>query len=112
MWLCCFGDANVGGLGCEFLVLLGALGVSMRGRWFVRDDGMSRVVSYSGVGSKALRVRLRLPVFVVLCFVCGHIAGCWTCLRWCGLGVCFREVYLVWLCCFGDADVGGGCVRF
>ena len=80
MWLCCFGVANVGGLGCEFLVLLGALGVSMRGRWFVRDDGMSRVVSYSGVGSKALRVRLRLPVFV-------------ACVRW------LRVFFVVRLVC-------------
>ena len=66
MGLCCFDVANVGGLGCEFLVLLGALGVSTEGRWFVYNDGMSRVDSCSGVESRALRGRLiRLPVCVV-----------------------------------------------
>ena len=71
MGLCCFDVANnVGGLRCEFLVLLGAVGILMKGRWFVYHDGMYRVDSCSGVGSKALRGRLRLPVFVVVC-VCG-----------------------------------------
>ena len=51
----CFNVADVGGLGCEFLVLLGALGVLMYGSWSVLGDLMSPVDSFSSVGSKAVR---------------------------------------------------------
>ena len=63
--VCCCDVAHMGELRCEFVVLLGILGVSMFGRWFVYDYGMSSVDSCSGVGSKAVRGRLRLPVRVV-----------------------------------------------
>ena len=48
--LCCFDVANMGGLRCEFLVLLGEVGVLMKGKWFVYHDEMYRVDSCSGVG--------------------------------------------------------------
>jgi len=52
-------------LGCEFLVLLDAEGISMYGSWSVFGDLMSPVGSLSSVGSKAVRGRLRLLVCVV-----------------------------------------------
>ena len=64
VWLCCFGDADMGGLRCDVLVLLGAFWASMYGR-SVSDDGVSPFDSCSGMGSGAVRLRLRLPVCVV-----------------------------------------------
>ena len=55
----------MGGLGCEVLVLMGSFGATTYGRWVVDGDGMSRVGSWSGVGSEAVRRRLRSSVCVV-----------------------------------------------
>ena len=55
----------MGGFRIEFLVLLGVVGVSMYGSWFVFGDWMSPGDSYSSVGSKAVRGRLRLLVCVL-----------------------------------------------
>ena len=49
--------------------------------------------------------------YVVVCCVCGHMAGCWICLRRCYFGVRMLELLLVWLCCFCVVDVGGRSVR-
>ena len=45
--------------------------------------------------------------YVVVCCVCGHMVGCWLCLRRCCLGVRLLEVLLLWLCCLCGVDVGG-----
>ena len=59
----------MGGFRIEFLVLLGVVGVSMYGSWFVFGDWMSPGDSYSSVGSKAVRGRLRF-------------LGCVMCVWW------------------------------
>ena len=69
MGVCCFNVANAGGLRCEFLLLFGTLGVSMCGRWFVYDDGMSPVGSCADVGLKVVLGRLRLLVVCCVCVV-------------------------------------------
>ena len=50
---------------CEVLVLLGAFGATVYGRWFGDGDRISPFDSCSGVGSKVVRWRLRLPICVV-----------------------------------------------
>ena len=58
----CLDVVDVGGLGCEILVLLDAKGISMYVSWSVFGDLMSPVGSLSSVGSKSVRGRLRLLV--------------------------------------------------
>ena len=82
---CYFNVADVGGLGCEFFVLLGALGVLMYGSWSVFGDLMSPVDSFSSVGSKAARWRLRLLACVVCVWWMKELFVVrWVCWRpWC-----------------------------
>ena len=63
--LCWLDVEEDGGLRCGVLVPLGSLGAHTYRGWLVDVVGMSRAGSWWGVGSEAVRLRLRLPVCIV-----------------------------------------------
>ena len=69
-----FCAADVGGLGCDLLVLLDAYGISvMYVGCCVFGDVISPVVSLASVWLKATHGRLRLLVCVVCVWWLGHV---------------------------------------
>ena len=71
--LCCLCVADVGGMGCDLLVLLDVYGISvMYVGSCVFGDVISPVVSLASVGLKATHGRLRLLVCVVCVWWLGH----------------------------------------
>ena len=69
---------DVRGLGCGTFVLLGTFGVGMLGRWVLGGGGVSRVGSWHGEESEAVRLRLRSRTCAACAWWLGSLL--WVCL--------------------------------